>query len=531
MGKSSRKEKQYKFHKYVVDGAKPEPPPRLAKIRKKLSWGACESRSEKIEVLMNVSCKLFYCVKKVFIPKMDLGDASQIHWMDRAYSCGALCEICSRTTTQRTISPAQMRVMRHYLHSGASPNECNTELKKNISCLHYVASGGHCKLAEMLLAFGANPDVKNFAWDTPLSIAVGRGHGDLVKVLLDSGANPSTLDRAGHSPLYYACIALDLGMVRLLLARGASTLLHGEATPPIDLCKGAKGVKGAKGSISAAGAQKLQAVIYPAWVNEKHGREMRKTTQAAAAKEQKVQDFLARRSAMSTEEKKAEHRTKKAALKRLEEQEAAEAAVAAEAIKYKADVAKFLANEGEKRRAHLIAVGIKVGEGAWHRRVSDTDEVVKWEWDPGFAEVEPNTVDPGVHRAQEENKQENRKLIDALRGQPKPRGAQEKTKKMGTPKPKRRGLRGWHGKKIVPDGSQGVAEDALRDSDDADDNGCQWQSTADDERWHAASASMSFDPPERGHYAPPPNSETAAVAEAPDWAEMARWQNDKGEML
>ena len=524
MGRSSRKEKQYRFHKSVVDGAEPVPPKRLAKIRQHLAWRTCETRSEKFEVFVAVSGRSYRCIKKLFIPEMDLGDTSRKHWMDKAYKRGALCEMCSQASTQRTVGPLMFMPLRHFLHGGANPNECNADRGKHISCLHYVACGGHCKLAELLLAFGADPDVKNFAWDTPLSIAVTRGHAELAKVLLTCGANANTLDRSGHSPLYYACVALDMSMVRLLLARGASTLLPAEASPVVDLCQGAKGPKGAKGSISAAGAQKLKAVVYPAWVNEKHALTARKATAAAAAKEAKVCEFLARRSAMSVEEKKAEHRAKKAMLKRLNEEVAARERVEEEAAEHDRAIASFVEAEGEKRRKHLIEVGTKVGEGAWHRRVSG--EATKWEWDPGFADdVDGGAVDPKLLRAQEKNKQGNRQLISALRGQP---AAANAAGKKGASK-----RRGWRRKRVAPDdakvaGSRKSAAAGARgnsDDDSADAAAApRWQSTADDERWQAARKALRVPTPPRGLYAPPPNSEMEAVVDAPGWAEVVRLQ-------
>ncbi|GMU43197.1 MAG: ankyrin repeat domain-containing protein [Xanthomonadales bacterium] len=61
-----------------------------------------------------------------------------------------------------------------------------------------------CALARVLLAFAANPNVRQQAGWTPLHAAVHRDHARLVDVLLTSGADPGLRNDAGADALELA---------------------------------------------------------------------------------------------------------------------------------------------------------------------------------------------------------------------------------------------------------------------------------------------------------------------------------------
>jgi len=89
--------------------------------------------------------------------------------------------------------------------------------------LHWAAWEGHTDAAELLLDYGANPNVKHASgqqW-TPLHTAAWNGHLDLVKLLLANGADPNIKVMDGKTPLHLAVEEGRLELAELLLANGA----------------------------------------------------------------------------------------------------------------------------------------------------------------------------------------------------------------------------------------------------------------------------------------------------------------------
>ncbi len=98
----------------------------------------------------------------------------------------------------------------------------NVNAKKTIgvdgeSALGIAARYGHQHVVEFLLAHGASASTG----PSPLTGAVEKGHRLIVKRLLDAGADPNAFGPQGHPPLHMASINGRLGIMRLLLARGA----------------------------------------------------------------------------------------------------------------------------------------------------------------------------------------------------------------------------------------------------------------------------------------------------------------------
>lgn len=72
------------------------------------------------------------------------------------------------------------------------------------SALHGVAFKGNVNIAELLLKFQADPNIKDRNSTTPLIYAVLFSHIELVKLLLKYGADPNIKDHAGLSALDHA---------------------------------------------------------------------------------------------------------------------------------------------------------------------------------------------------------------------------------------------------------------------------------------------------------------------------------------
>ncbi|MDW8415289.1 MAG: ankyrin repeat domain-containing protein [Thermaurantiacus sp.] len=73
-----------------------------------------------------------------------------------------------------------------------------------------------------LLQHGANPDVRDRAGETPLTLAAGTGFTEGVRILLAGRAGIDVPNGRGQTPLFLAVQARDVPTVRLLLDQGAN---------------------------------------------------------------------------------------------------------------------------------------------------------------------------------------------------------------------------------------------------------------------------------------------------------------------
>lgn len=92
--------------------------------------------------------------------------------------------------------------------------------------------GGPIDTVVLLLRHGAMVDDRDKPWDaTPLLLAVLRNHIEAVRILLAAGADPNVRGDEGESPLRFCAEKGNLEMARLLLLCGATKTIH-EGGPP-----------------------------------------------------------------------------------------------------------------------------------------------------------------------------------------------------------------------------------------------------------------------------------------------------------
>lgn len=100
------------------------------------------------------------------------------------------------------------------LAAGINPDVRN---KQGGTPLGIAAQKGFLKIVELLLAYGADPNLRSgIGGFTALALAASTGRQDLVKVLLDAGADQHIPDKMGFTPLHVATFGKHSGVVELL---------------------------------------------------------------------------------------------------------------------------------------------------------------------------------------------------------------------------------------------------------------------------------------------------------------------------
>jgi uncharacterized protein len=106
--------------------------------------------------------------------------------------------------------------------------------------LHLAAFFGHAKIAEMLLARGADVRARshNPTGNTPLHAALAANHKVVAGLLLGAGADVNAADAGGWRPLHLAAANSNLESMKLLIAQGADVNApNGEGVTPYALAQ------------------------------------------------------------------------------------------------------------------------------------------------------------------------------------------------------------------------------------------------------------------------------------------------------
>jgi len=99
--------------------------------------------------------------------------------------------------------------------------------------LHWAVAGDFPDIVELLLEYGANPNVGGR--DSSLHMAVRRRLRDMTELLLKKGADPNVRDIDGNTPLHTAVAVGDPEIVELLIRYGADVnARNNEGKTPLD---------------------------------------------------------------------------------------------------------------------------------------------------------------------------------------------------------------------------------------------------------------------------------------------------------
>ena len=106
--------------------------------------------------------------------------------------------------------------------------------------LHLAAFFGHTKVAELLLAHGADVTARsrNPNGNTPLHAALAGNHKFVAALLIGAGADVNAADAGGWRPLHLAAANNNLDAIKGLIAQGADvTAANGEGKTPLSLAQ------------------------------------------------------------------------------------------------------------------------------------------------------------------------------------------------------------------------------------------------------------------------------------------------------
>ncbi|CAN0015470.1 unnamed protein product [Ectocarpus sp. 12 AP-2014] len=107
--------------------------------------------------------------------------------------------------------------------AGADPNLRDRMYR---SPLHLTAQAGHRHVIGILLK-GADVDAWNDRRETPLHLAASKGHVPCISELLGGGADKDAVDNVGQTPLWHAAKNNRLKAIEELLAAGANYRIPG----------------------------------------------------------------------------------------------------------------------------------------------------------------------------------------------------------------------------------------------------------------------------------------------------------------
>lgn len=153
----------------------------------------------------------------------------------------AIQDVDDFTALQWAAWSGHKSLARLVLEKGADINylpSADEEDKHYKTALHFACEKGDEDMVQLLLEHRADTSIRiplrgTMAGTTALHMAVKSGSENIVATLLSHGVNPSATDINGNSPLIWAIGSNNIGILRLLLDRGADLSLTPKGTTPL----------------------------------------------------------------------------------------------------------------------------------------------------------------------------------------------------------------------------------------------------------------------------------------------------------
>jgi hypothetical protein len=130
------------------------------------------------------------------------------------------------------VSQNDQVAVEHLLRRGVPPHVAtladpvDRSIEPGWHALHIAACMGFAEVAHLLLAYGADPNVRQVhsrsePGFTPLYIATRNGHIPVARLLIARGADPRVANDGGAAPVHVAAEAGNIDALKLLLEHGA----------------------------------------------------------------------------------------------------------------------------------------------------------------------------------------------------------------------------------------------------------------------------------------------------------------------
>ncbi len=108
-----------------------------------------------------------------------------------------------------------------------SPNTVNLPSRSGATPLGVACMNGRVKIADMLLAAGADIDARDKAGNAPIHVTCRSGSKQLLALLIEKGANLTVTNNAGLRPINLATLMGHVELVRLLIDHGVDVMTPG----------------------------------------------------------------------------------------------------------------------------------------------------------------------------------------------------------------------------------------------------------------------------------------------------------------
>ena len=164
-------------------------------------------------------CRLFFCTVLLLHLNNAWGGTPALPHSSSPANASALLQAAAS---------GRLDEVKALLELGVDANATSTD-KNARSALIIAAAAGHLETVRVLLDAGANMESADSAGLTALNWAALRGRNQVAELLLEGGAYVNTTDNNGVSPLLYAVGTRNIGLLRLLMARGADPDVISEA--------------------------------------------------------------------------------------------------------------------------------------------------------------------------------------------------------------------------------------------------------------------------------------------------------------